>query len=138
MNKFDTIQKVFLKGLDSMGFSYEIIEIGDHPDNWYLEVTINTGEGQPITIKMEDTLYNEEYEEVEDRMSSLEDRVDALENQPNFINIPSFSEYYRDKLPSVTVAEWGTASCGGDCKCEKEDKPLTEAQIKANRESKRY
>ena len=55
-SKFDRLQRFFLNALDRMGERYEILEMGCHPDNFYLKVDIDGLKVELLEIDEEDEL----------------------------------------------------------------------------------
>lgn len=62
MVTFDELEKIFIESLKSQGYEPEVLEIGDHPDNWYSEISVGG-----LLIKLEDITQDRDMITQEDR-----------------------------------------------------------------------
>jgi len=61
--QFDTLQRLLYAALDAAGASYEVLETGKHPDNFYLKLQVDFGGEQGVYELSEFCDLEEESEE---------------------------------------------------------------------------
>jgi hypothetical protein len=59
MSRFDKFQKKLFVFFDLLGYSYEVLELGDSEDNWFMSVELDDGR-EKFVINFEDATAVEE------------------------------------------------------------------------------
>lgn len=63
MSRFDKFQKKLFVFFDLLGYSYEVLELGDSEDNWFMSVALDDGK-EKFVINFEDATAVEECEKI--------------------------------------------------------------------------
>lgn len=63
MSRFDKFQKKLFVFFDLLGYSYEVLELGDSEDNWFMSVALDDGK-EKFVINFEDVTAVEECEKI--------------------------------------------------------------------------